>query len=790
MVTAAPATMTESTTPASENLTLALALAGKGWYVFPCREKPGEPYRTKKGELVTPDTKTPYWHKDDLPHGKDNATTDPAIIRRWWTRWPAALVGIYCAKSGFFAVDIDVKHGADGKRSWTELVETCGNREPVEVGPMQQTPSGGAHMIFTLPADLDIPNNANKLAPGLDLRSNGYICTGGAYRWYPKHDYTVPLTNAPGWLLDRIRNLKNTEQAGQVDSQLTPDAGAYWLAYYLRRAKNGNRNDCGFDLACQLRDSGLSAGQAESIMREYASRVPQNGNGPYTEKEALASLEQAYDAPRRSPARLPGIAGEQSQQAAGGEVQPAPGLVLLTELGNSRRFSKAYHGQALHVEAWGWLTWNGRKWEDDETGRVVALGKRIVDNLFYDAQAALDAAKKLAGELQQASESEKDELKDRYDKALRFANDLLRWAMQSQTAQKIAAMVKLAESDLPARVEDFDADPWALNCQNGLLDLRTGELAPHNPARRITKIANAAYDPAAACPTWLRFLDRVFEGNQELIEYIQKAVGYSLTGQTTEQVFFFAYGCGRNGKSTFTNTLAALLGDYFHKAQSQTFMLRAGQGNGPTEGLAALAGARFVSASELARGQRLDEQIVKDLTGGDLVPARRLYKSEFNFRPALKLWFYGNEKPQVSGTDEGIWRRVRLIPFTVIIPENEVDPLLLEKLIAELPGILAWAVRGCMAWQRQGLGMPAAIKTATAEYRQEEDLIAQWIADCLDVNPSYEASITDLHNSFTRWGGGWTIKALSRELKRRGYISVRKAAGMVYKGLGIPQSQL
>ena len=468
------------------------------------------------------------------------------------------------------------------------------------------------------------------------------------------------------------------------------------------------------------------------------------------------------------------------------EPEPDSDPILLTELGNSVRFARAYRGKALHVKAWGWLAWNGKKWDIDETGQVANLGKRIIRALWDESRAALGEAESMNRRLEQAAESEQESLKAQYTAAQKRADMLQKWALQSQTAQKINAMLTLAESDLPARVPDFDANPWALNCENGVLDLKTGQLRPHDPSERITKIASPAYDQAAECPAWLKFLARVFNNDQELIDYIQRAVGYSLTGLTQEQVFFFLYGSGRNGKSTFTNLIAALLGDYFHKAQSQTFMLRSGQGTGPSEGVAALVGARFVSASELARGQRLDEQLVKDLTGGgDLVPARRLYKSEFTFKPALKLWFYGNEKPQVNGTDEGIWRRVRLVPFTVTIPEDEVDPALPEKLAAEMPGILAWAVRGCLDWQRQGLGMPAAIKNATQEYRQEEDVIAQFLADNCIVGPQYKATASDLHTAFTKWGGGWSMKALGKELTRRGFTRDRSAIGVIYKGLGL-----
>jgi len=770
------------------NLRAALTLAMRGWHVFPCaldkrpvetggaNPQTGEPYRLQWGKF---------------------ATCDPDQVKALWHKYPnAPLIGIFCKKSGIFAVDIDVKNGLDGWRSLTELVKTYGAGADIACGPIQQTPSGGAHLIFRYPEGLKIPNNAGRLASGLDLRSDGYICTGGAYMWMVEHGPESTLTDAPIWLLDLIRNQtkKPATPATIPDSQPTPNASAYWLRYYLSRAGIGNRNDCGFYLACQLRDSGLGEAEARGIMQDYAAHVPNGGSDPYTEGAALASLKSAYNAPRREAAHLPGIV-HHDEHGATSNTTPGPepdqtkpvGPILLTELGNSRRFASAYRNQVVHVKAWGWLVWTGKRWESDETGRSVSLAKQIVDNLFNEAQSKLDEAQRLAAILAKSTVGpEQDSIKAKYDAVLDMANKLLRWAMQSQTAQKITAILSLAESDLAARVSDFDSDSWLLNVQNGVINLRTGELQPHDPNQRITKLASTFYNPLETCPTWLRFLNRVFNNDQELISFIQRAVGYSLTGDTSEQCFFFLFGSGRNGKSTFTNAIAALLGDYYRKTQSSNLMIKQNSG-APTDGIAALVGARFVSASELARGQKLNEEIVKDLTGGgDMIPARKLYRDEFTFKPVLKLWMYGNEKPQIRETNEAIWRRVRLIPFTVTIPENEVDPFLPDKLLIELPGILAWAVQGCLEWQRQRLGTAKAIKLATDEYRQEEDVIAQFLAECCILEPKAEASISDLHTAFTRWGGGWSAKALSQELQRRGFNYKRTSKGRGFIGIGLP----
>lgn len=270
------------------NLDQALQLAGRGWHVFPCK----------------PD-KTPY-----TEHGKDNATKSEGQIKQWWQRWPDALIGIYCERSGFFALDIDIdpEKGIDGKRTWAALCEKFGD---VAAGPAQLTPSGGLHILFTLPEGLKVPNNAKKLAleygGGLDLRSNGYICTGGPYRWLRNHGPEKSITPAPGWLLDLIRAMKAPTKELQKEDKATTgsnDAGAWWLDYYLRKTTGkGNRNDNGFYLACQLRDSGLSESEAEPYILEFARQAPYIASDPYTKKAALASLRSAYSGPARDPAR-------------------------------------------------------------------------------------------------------------------------------------------------------------------------------------------------------------------------------------------------------------------------------------------------------------------------------------------------------------------------------------------------------------------------------------------------------------------------------------------------------
>lgn len=738
----------------SDNLPLALKLMAQGWYIHPCK----------------PDK------KPHTTHGKNDATLDAEQIKNWWARWPDALIGIYCEKSGIFALDIDNKSGKNGNQAWAELVRVFGHGESILAGPIQQTPSGGYHIVFKLPDNLKIPNTAEKLAPALDLRSNGYICTGGTYTWLPDHSYDCPLTNAPNWLLDLIHDMAEQKKTKTHPEPFLPNidagAGIYWLRYYLDRAAPGSRNQLGFELACQLRDSGIGQAEAESIMQNYAASVPGDG---YSTRESIASMRSAYSSAPREAAHLPGIAasnnGYRSPNEAPKEptpaklhtLKPTPGAYKLDDIGNGERLARR-HGAGLHyVKEWGWLTWDGKRWKQDR-GEVAKMAKETARSIFAEAA--------------EAAEAEKDEL----------AKAIAKHAAGSASQYKRSAMIESCASEpgIPANPQQFDGDPWLLNCQNGILDLKTGELKPHDPQAFVTKMAGAEYDPGATCPRFLAFLDKVFNADQKVIKFIQRAVGYSLTGNVGEQCLFFPHGLGKNGKSVFTGTLQAVMGDYGLKTPTDTLMLRHFD-NSINNDLARLAGARVVVAAELAEGKRLNESTVKDLVGGDIIAARYLHKEYFEFAPSFKLWMYGNHKPIIKGTDEGIWRRIKLIPFTVVIPESERDPNLLEKLKGELPGILAWAVRGCLAWQEGGLKTPAIVDAATAAYRAEQDILATFLEECCILELGAKVTAGELFKAYETWGGDLNKRRFSQTMAERGYLTNgRDGAGRaLYHNIGL-----
>ena len=395
------------------------------------------------------------------------------------------------------------------------------------------------------------------------------------------------------------------------------------------------------------------------------------------------------------------------------------GAVPDSDLANAERFADLHQGYARYCyDLKKWLVWDCRRWTVDTDGEVERLAAATARATAIDA-------------------------------AVRGDKEAIAWAAQSHDLPRLRAMVTLAQSRCSVRSEHFDAEPGKLNCAAGVIDLTTGELLPHDPTELIRKLAPVEFDPEAECPTFLTFLDRIFARDTELIGFVQRAIGYSLTGRTDEHCLFVLVGNGANGKSTLIHVIQDLLGDYAQQTPMETLMVTRSGGVG--NDIARLEGARFVAAMEAEAGQRLAEAKIKQLTGGDKLAARFLYQEHFEFTPQFKLWLATNRLPEVRGMDEGIWRRIRIIPFNVTIPEAERDGSLPEKLKTELPGILNWAVAGCLDWQRGGLRPPDSVTDATKEYRTEMDVVAQFMDDCCVLEPKAEETAKALYDGYTGW---------------------------------------
>jgi putative DNA primase/helicase len=427
----------------------------------------------------------------------------------------------------------------------------------------------------------------------------------------------------------------------------------------------------------------------------------------------------------------------------------------LTDSGNAERLV-ALHGDTLrHVSGWGkWYGFDGVRWAHDDA-------------------AAYRAAKATArATLRQATTIADDDRRKR----------IIGFATKSESRSSIEATVSLARHEVGVAIasDRLDADRMLLNVSNGTIDLRSGELREHRRTDMLTRLAPVAYDAQAACPTWDASLLRWMADDAELVSFLQRLVGYTLTGEIREHVLAFLFGDGANGKSTFLATLHAMLGDYASPAPRGLLFRSRGERH-PTE-LATLFGRRFVTCSEIEEGQLFDEALTKDLTGGDPIECRRMREDFWSFAPSHKLFLAGNHKPTVRGDDEGIWRRMRLVPWSVVIPEAERDPMLVEKLRAELPGILAWAVRGCLAWQTNGLGAPAVVRDATAAYRSENDALGEF----LRLHVTFEAGATiarrdlrEKYESFCKDNGSepFGAKRFAGRLRERGVAEAKVRQG-------------
>jgi putative DNA primase/helicase len=437
------------------------------------------------------------------------------------------------------------------------------------------------------------------------------------------------------------------------------------------------------------------------------------------------------------------------------------GVYLCTDTGNAERLVDRHGANLRYCHPWGkWLIYDGTRWHVDDRGAVVRLAKDAARSIFEEAkEAPSDAA----------------------------ANQLGKWASSSLSESKLRAMISLAQSEagIPVLPDELDASPDLLNVLNGTIDLRSGKLREHRREDLITRVAPLEYDPDANAPAWETFLQRVLPG-EELRAFVQRAVGYSATGHTSEQCMFINHGTGANGKSTFQEALSAALGDY--AMRTPTEMLLARRSDGVPNDVARLKGARFVSASETEEGRRLAESRIKDLTGQDTITARFMKAEWFDFAPTHKLWLSTNHKPEIRGTDAAIWRRIRLVPWTVSIPPAQQDKKLPEKLRSELPTILAWVVRGCLQWRRKGLQAPEEVRQATGNYRSEMDVLAAFLEEYCILRSDAMAFAKNLYIAYKEWceANGEPVEKQRRfgmRLTERGLR--RQKVGGVYRWYGI-----
>jgi putative DNA primase/helicase len=433
----------------------------------------------------------------------------------------------------------------------------------------------------------------------------------------------------------------------------------------------------------------------------------------------------------------------------------------LNDIGNAERFATFFFGRIAFVPELGsWRYWTGKRWRDDND-EATRYAQQVARSWFDDLTREADSGRQ---------------------------KRILAHAQRSSGAASLRAMLEIARTHgLTVPLAEWDGHPMLLGTPTGAIDLRTGEGLTPDPWRRLGKAVAVDFDPNATAPTWSTFLDRIFDNDIALIAFLRRAIGYSLTGNTSEECLFLCHGTGMNGKSKLIGALRALFADYGRDCAAETLLAR--RDDGIPNDVARLAGSRFVSAIEPEDGKRLAEAMVKAMTGGDRIVARFLHREFFEFKPEFKVWLATNHKPAIRGTDHAIWRRIRLIPFSVTIPEAERDNALLDKLIAELPGILAWAVRGCLDWQRDGLQSPEPVRAATAAYRADMDRLGQWIEERCILGPTVRVKASFAYRDYREWSEArgetaMTMTSFGNSITERGIVRDRTKT-VTYIGIGL-----
>jgi putative DNA primase/helicase len=397
-----------------------------------------------------------------------------------------------------------------------------------------------------------------------------------------------------------------------------------------------------------------------------------------------------------------------------------------------------------------WLIWNGQRWRVDDDNEILRICMATAETIYDEAEAVKEKSEDLG-------------------KSLR------KWAVRSEEGARLTSMPKLTQAfrELGVRLSDLDSDPYLLNVTNGTINLRDGSFDPHDRNDLLTRLAPVRYDPSACSPTWERFLATVFDGNADLIRFVQKCLGYSLTGDVTERALFILYGSGRNGKSTLVETVGRILGDYSTTSSAELVSARKGDAAMPTD-LARLVGIRFTAASETGEYSRLDEARVKHITGGDRIVGERKYRDPFEYDPQFKIWLSTNHQPMIRGIDDGIWDRIRLIPFTVRIADENVDRYLKDKLLREAPGILNWLVQGALLWQSEGIGKDSDVSAATASYRESMDSLGFFLQEEVVMDSLGSETVSLVYAKYEEWArksGEFPIskRALTNRLRDRGF---------------------
>ena len=670
-------------------------------------------------------------------HGLKDASTDAAQIKEWWTQWPNANVGVRTGSkdtggSDFWILDVDPRNGGDlgfdNLTNGEELPET------VET----ETGGGGRQLLFQHPGGYIKSAAIGQDYPGVDIKGdNSYAIfppsrhrSGRCYEFEASsHPNDVEIANTPKWLHNLLA-IKEPIKITKYDlnTETIPD---------------GQRNQRLTSLAGTMRRRGLTETAIAAALKEH---IKTQGR-PALNDDEVASI--AHSVSRYKPI-TPLLDNERFHK---------------TDLGNANRMIYLHGEELRFVTEWNrWLIWDGNRWAPDRTESIEIKGR--------------------------------DTLKAMYEAGIQILEDDDRSKYMSYVASvedrsRILAMIRLSSSDAAVAIvpDVLDAHPLLFNTLNGTVDLTTGELRDHDKTDLITKITPIELDPKAKCPKWNAFLTEITEDDAGMLAFLKMAVGWSMTGVLRDQMFFVLYGLGQNGKSTFLDTVMSMMGEYGQPTPVETLLTRRNE-TIPND-LARLKGARFVSAIEAQEGKRLNESLIKSITGGDIISARFMRQDWFDFAPEFKLWLGTNHKPVIKDSSMAMWRRVRLVPFNYQVPDEKINKNLKNELHEELPGILNWAIDGCLAWQIQGgLEMPDKVQEATNSYKSDMDVIEAFLSDTCVIEPLASLQASVLFGEYKNWCEENNERVCSQrmfgtKLKDKGYTHQRKRDGYYWHGLGL-----
>jgi putative DNA primase/helicase len=676
--------------------------------------------------------------------GFKDATTDPTAIRVWWAKWPLANIGVATGSASVVAVDID---GDEGENSLVALT--------AQYGPLPQTLESrtgrGRHLFFVVSGSTIRNDTGRKLGRGIDVRgAGGYVVvppsvheSGKPYEWIR----SVPPAPLPDWLLKKLSatlRVKNNN-----------DGHALIAA--------GQRNNTLASLAGTMRRRGMSRAAILAALLEHNREFC---DAPLPEQEVQGIADSVCRYPH-GPSTV-GSAGAADSSAASAQSDDE-GSPFLGDQANAERLASAYAGMLIYLaDRQIRCAWDGRVWRLHDDGAWGRAAIETVRRMYLAAAREIDA----------------DSRERTAKRAVKAEGRMAQMMTLAQVSTKLERL-KLSET--------FDQDPRVLNVANGILNLASGELGPHRADALLTKITGVSYVSNAKCDMFENFLAHTFGGNPGLIEYVTRFMGYALSGFTKEQAFWFFYGPkGATSKSTFVKLLRLLAGEYATTLPTQALIID--RNKNQDYGLAELAGVRLATAVEIGQGRHLDSAMVKQITGQDPIKACRKYENYFEFRSAAKLVIATNHRPTIRETSDAIWRRVKSVPFLVVVPEEARVDNLEEKLVQkEGPGILALAVRGFQRYLADGLQEPKEIRSAIEEYRESEDVVARFIDEHCVVEIGARVAYGTLYARFVeiaKANGEHLISSdsFAKELERLGYHQAKSGSVRYRLGLRLRES--